>query len=465
MSAWIENELKGCEFPDVRLGKRFRTVIEQLATGIGGSLPFACQDWANTKAAYRFLDNSRINEAEILKGHFQATQERFAATSGTILVLHDTTEFTFRREHTEAIGKIHKTSAGPTKPGRPRLHTVCGLLMHSSLAVTTEGLPLGLASVKFWTRKKFKGTNALRGRVNAARIPIEKKESIRWLENLRRSTEELRNPGRCIHIGDRESDIFELFCASEDAKTYFLIRTCVNRLAGDGTHTIYDEMCDERVKAVHRVQVVNRKGVNSNAIVEIRYRPLIVCPPIGKHTRYPKLSLTVIHARERGKPKDRDPIDWKLITNLPVTNRYEAIEKLDWYAMRWKIEMFHKVMKSGCKAEESKLRTAGRLTNLMAIFCIIAWRVFWLCMINRTAPGSMAKTVFTKTEMRLLDHIVPLKNKPHKNTIKKYLTLLAKLGGYLGRSHDQPPGNMVMWRGLRRLTDIHLGFCLAQSCG
>ena len=144
-------------------------------------------------------------------------------------------------------------------------------------------------------------------------------------------------------------------------------------------------------------------------------------PPIGKHKRYPTLSLTVIYAQERGKTKDRDPIDWKLVTDLPVTNRYEAIEKLHWYSMRWKIETFHKVMKSGCKAEESKLRTAERLTNLMAIFCIIAWRVFWLCMINRISPDSTAKTVFTETEMRLLDHLISVKNESQKKTIKKYL--------------------------------------------
>ena len=465
MKPWIENELKGCEFPDVRLGKRFETIVEKLATGIGRSLPFACQDWANTKAAYRFLDNPRISEAEILEGHFQATYERFTASPGTILVLHDTTEFTFRRKHTEAIGKLHKTVAGQKRPGRPRLHTVGGLLMHSSLVVTTEGLPLGLASVKFWTRKKFKGTNALKRKINATRVPIEKKESVRWIDSLKQSADRLGDPNRCIHIGDRESDIYELFCASEKANTHFLVRTCVNRLAGDGTHTVYDEMSSERVKAVYRIRVVNNKGVSSQATLEIRYRRILVNPPLGKHKRYPTLSLTVIYAQERGKAKDRDPIDWKLVTDLPVTNRYEAIEKLHWYSMRWKIETFHKVMKSGCKAEESKLRTAERLTNLMAIFCIIAWRVFWLCMINRISPDSTAKTVFTETEMRLLDHLISVKNKSQKKTIKKYLTLLAKLGGYLDRSHDPPPGNMVVWRGFRRLTDIHLGFSLATICG
>jgi len=341
MKTWIENELKGCNLPDLRLENRLKTIIEQLSTGVGRSLSFACQDWANTKAAYRFLDNRRISEAEILKGHFQATHQRFAASSGTILVLHDTTEFSFHREHPEAIGKTHKTVSGKTKGGRPRLHTICGILMHSSLVVTTLGLPLGLASVKFWTRKKFKGTNALKRKVNPTRIPIEKKESIRWIENLRQSSENMGDPGRCVHIGDRESDIYELFCASEDVKTHFLVRTSVDRLAGDGKHTIRDVMKSERVKAVHHVQVVNRKGANLQATVEIRYRRVQVLPPIGKQNRYPSLSLTVIHAQERGKPKDRDPIDWKLITDLPVNNRNEAIEKLQWYAMRWKMSLSH----------------------------------------------------------------------------------------------------------------------------
>jgi hypothetical protein len=110
--------------------------------------------------------------------------------------------------------------------------------MHSSLAVTTEGLPLGLAAIKFWSRSKFKGTNALKRSVNPTRVPIEEKESIRWLENLQRSTELLGEATRCVHTGDRESDIYELFCLAEQSGTKFLVRTCVDRLAGDGQHTI-----------------------------------------------------------------------------------------------------------------------------------------------------------------------------------------------------------------------------------
>lgn len=465
MNAWIANELKGCEFPDKRLNRRFKAIMEQLSSGIGRSLPLACQDWTNTKAAYRFLDNQRVTEADILKGHFEATRERVASMAGKILVMHDTTEFSFHSKHTEAIGITRKTTKGSSKKGRPRFHAVCGLLMHCGLAITTEGLPLGLTSVKFWTRKKFKGTNALKRKINPTRIPIEEKESMRWIENLKQSTELLENGDRCVHIGDRESDIYELFCAAKEAGTHFLVRTCVDRLAGDDGQRVSYIMNNEKVKAVHKVQLTDKKGVTTLVDLEMRYRRIKILPPIGKQKRYSALTLTVIYAEERNPPADREPIVWKLLTDLPVTNRDEAIEKLDWYSQRWKIETFHKIIKSGCKAEDSKLRTAQRLTNLMAIFCIIAWRIFWMCMINRIDSKADAKTVFTETEMALLDRIISCKNKTRKKTVGRYLTLLAMLGGYLNRKHDAPPGNMVLWRGFSRLIDIHLGFSMAKDVG
>lgn len=221
MDAWIQDEISGCRFPDQRLGRRLGRILNGLSNGIGRSLPLACQDWAGTKAAYRFFDNPRVDESSILAGHFESTRSRFKASAGLALVLHDTTELSYHRKEPGAIGKMHKTFVGRrTKEGRPRVLTVCGLLMHSSLVVTREGLPLGLAAVKFWTRKKFKGTNALKRKINPTRVPIEKKESIRWIENVKQSTELLDDPRRCVHIGDRESDIFELFCAAKEASTW-----------------------------------------------------------------------------------------------------------------------------------------------------------------------------------------------------------------------------------------------------
>jgi ribosomal protein S18 len=156
---------------------------------------------------------------------------------------------------------------------------------------------------------------------------------------------------------------------------------------------------------------------------------------------------TVIHAEERETPRSRKKIEWKLITDLPVGSRQEAIEKLEWYAMRWKIEVFHKILKSGCKAEESKLRTAERLVNLISVFCILSWRVFWMTMINRSAPEAPPSIVLTRTEIELLDRLVTDRGKvlPRRKTIGTYLTKIARLGGYLARATDPPPGNMVMW--------------------
>jgi hypothetical protein len=211
--------------------------------------------------------------------------------------------------------------------------------MHSSLAVTLEGLPLGLAAIQFWSRKKFKGTNALKRKVNPTRVPIEEKESFRWLENVRQATALFGEPQDCVHIGDRESDIYELFCTAHQAGTHFLLRTGVDRLAQDGHCTVSAVMKQVRVKGLHRLSVKDKKGNWSEAVLEIKYRRWRVLPPVAKQKQYPPLTLTVIYAQEQTAPAGRDRIDWKLITNLPVSSRREALEKLTWYACRWEIEM------------------------------------------------------------------------------------------------------------------------------
>lgn len=462
MDAWIQDELEGCTFDDSRLSERLVTLLGSLSKHVGHSIPLACQDWAATKAAYRFLDNPRVDEAAILAGHFEATRQRSDEFGGTVLVLHDTTEFSYKRSDPDAIGRTCVVPSGQKKAGRQALYTVCGILMHASLAVTTEGLPLGLAAVKFWTRKKFKGTNALTRKVNATRIPIEEKESYRWLENLRQATDFLASPERCVHVGDRESDIFELFCAAQDAGTSFVVRTCVDRLAEDGHTTIAQEMKSAK-RGTHVVEITDRYGHPTQVRLDVRYRQMVVRPPIGKQKQYPALTLSVIHARETTPPKGRERVEWKLLTNLPVKSLRKAIEKLDWYALRWKIETFFKILKSGCNAEEAKLRTATRLTNLIAIYSIVSWRIFWLCMLNRTDADAPAGLVFTGTERRILDRIDPKPPPSNDHTVSHYLLVVARLGGYMSRKRDKPPGNMVLWRGFNRLMDVHLGYCIANG--
>jgi len=336
---WTEREVDEATFKDRRLGRRCAELLKQIGDAMGESIPYACQDWANTKAAYRFLSNARVDEEDILSGHFAATRTRCDAFDGPILLLQDTTEFSFQRANVSAVGVTKSINSGRDKKGRVRHHTVCGMLMHSSLAVTTEGLPLGLAAVKFWTRKKFKGTKALKRKINPTRGPIEKKESVRWLDNFRQSIALLGRPARFIHVGDRESDIFELYCLTRDLGSHFLVRACVDRLAGDGGHTVVDEMDAATLKGLHRIEVRTDNGEMMKVVLEIKFKRITVQPPIGKQKRYPALDLTVIHATERGAPKGRKPIIWKLLTDLPVRGRADAIEKINWYAMRWKIDI------------------------------------------------------------------------------------------------------------------------------
>ncbi len=148
--------------------------------------------------------------------------------------------------------------------------------------------------------------------------------------------------------------------------------------------------------------------------------------------------------------------------DLKVQSHEQAIEKLEWYTQRWKIEMFHKILKSGDRAEESRLRTADRLVNLLTILGILSWRVFWMTILSRTAPETSPKLGFTSLERKLLDAAVANEIQRRKN-FAAYLNKLARLGGYLSRSHGPPPGNQVVRCGLGRLTDMALGALLCAK--
>jgi hypothetical protein len=180
-----------------------------------------------------------------------------------------------------------------------------------------------------------------------------------------------------------------------------VVRTCVNRLAGNGKHTVAIEMAEVTVAGHHQFEIADGSWAN----LALKFKRVNVLPPIGKARRYPPLSLTVIHATEVNPPEGRKPIDWKVLTDLPVETISQAVEKMAWYAMRWKIELFFKILKSGCNAEKLKLRTAERLVNLIAIFCILGWRIFWMTMLNRALPAENPECALTPAEISLLDRL------------------------------------------------------------
>ncbi|MEG3081840.1 transposase DNA-binding-containing protein [Halomonas sp. 5021] len=220
-AGWRKKRLAAIWVSDARLNRRLGMILEDIGERPDRSLPTAFQDWANAQADYRFFANENVSEDKILEGHFAASALRIQATDGPILILQDTTEFSFKCSSPEKIRFTNVSTGRKMKEGRHQQHTVCGLLMHASLAITPEGLPLGLTATKFWTRDRFKGSSALKRKVNPTRVSNDQKESIRWLDNLRLSTELVDSPERCVHIGDRESGIFELFCLAQKLGTHF----------------------------------------------------------------------------------------------------------------------------------------------------------------------------------------------------------------------------------------------------
>jgi hypothetical protein len=474
-AGWQDAEIACASLPDQRLGRRLRRLLDQLSSAPGQPVPTACRDWAATKAAYRFFDNPRVTEHGVLAGHFAATAARCAAHEGPILILQDTTEFIYGRASPGEIGFTRTINGGRYKAGQPNVLTLCGVLMHASLAVSLAGTPLGLTAAKFWTRTKFKGTWTLKRHVNPTRVPIETKESYRWLENLRQSIALLGTPERCVHVADRESDIDELFCLAQDLRTRFLVRVQTNRLAeqpsdtpqSNADHRVFAQLDAVPWSGRHRVTVGG--DADETACLHVKFATITTLPPIGKQKRYSPQVLTYIHALELEPPAGRPPIDWKLVTNLPVADLAGAAEKLDWYALRWKAEVFHKVMKSGCRAEESRLQTAERLVKFLALVAVVSWRIFFVTMSARVKPDAPPDTVLTAAEINALDSIGASRPKPGlgRRALADYLLQIAMLGGYLARSRDPPPGNMVVWRGLTRLHDISEGITIGakRRCG
>ena len=460
---WVGTETARCDLGDVRLNRRLEAMLAALGNRPGKSLPTAFQDWSNTKAAYRFFSNENVSEDKILEGHFAATGLRFEATNGPILILQDTTEFTFKRSAPEKVGFTKISTGRKMKEGRFQKHAVCGLLMHASMAITPDGLPLGLTAAKFWSRSKFKGTAALKRKINPTRVPIEEKESMRWLDNLRLSTELTGAPERCVHIGDRESDIYELYCLAEELGTGFLVRSCVDRLAENGGTTIAKVMAEVQSSGTHEVRFRDAQGKDHCAVLSVKHATMTVRPPIGKQKKYRHQDLQIIHAEELNPPEGRAPVFWKLITNLPVATHADAVHKLDWYALRWKIETFFRTLKTGCRIEELRLATADRLANCIALCCVVAWRVSWLTMLSREAPKASPDAVFTNTERSLLERATPERKRNMLRDLNFYIRAVARLGGYLDRTSDAPPGTTVIWRGLSRLADLAEGVRIAEA--
>ena len=454
----IKSEFEGANLGDKRLNKRLEILAETFKKNHGGSILFSCGNWSSTKAAYRFFDNERFDEEALLEPHVTQTLNRMGALekNDPVLMMHDSSEVIFA-PHREIQGSGFMGTYKHNMTGKEML--IKGLMLHSSLAVTTTGIPLGLTAQKSWTRD-VKNRRKIRNAGKCfGRIPIEEKESFKWIEGVNASISNFE-PERVVHICDRDADVYELFFNCMSLGTNFVIRAVHQRLTSRDGVKIFDRISRESSVGEYTLQLPKtHKRSARTARIKVRFYKVRVLPSIDKKKDFPPIDLFVVSAKEHGK-SSKDKVDWKILTNLPIKNFEQALEKINWYKMRWDIEIFFKVLKSGLNIERSRLQDVNRIKKFISFVSVLAWHIFWMTKLSRESPEASADQCFTKDQKKLL---IKIEKESRRSELKKssplvdFVTSLARLGGYLGRKSDPPPGPIVLWRAMQRFCDIQLG--------
>ena len=451
---WVRHEFAGVDLGDERLDRRLIKTVELLAKSPLSPINEACGCWADTQAAYRLFDNLKASPSQILEPHIAATRKRIAATSGPVLVIQDTVHFDYTKHaKTRGLGLIGECGER-------------GLVQHNAVAFSTSGLPLGLLSQNTWARPEPEGRRMeethTRMVKRLARTPIEETASFKWLRAMSETLEHCPARAKLVMVADRESDFYWLLDEAKKQKVHFLIRArCDRRLLPED-----NEGYESIVEMLNSVEVLGSMTVESpsngkrkarRAEVEVRSTQVTIQAP----TRNPygkawasveAVTVKVIGATERNAPAGEEPISWVLLTDLPALDLDSAIEKVNWYSKRFGIEIWHKVLKSGCKVESCLLETAERLTRYLTVFSVIGVRLMYVCHLARLQPDAPGTEVFSKEELEALH--VRVKNAlppPEPPSLREVVRMIASLGGYLGRKCDGEPGVTVLWRGWMRL--------------
>jgi hypothetical protein len=450
---WAEIEFGEAKLGDQRLTKRLTLIAEIFANHPTLSIPQACGPWGITKATYRFFDNNKVKDQDILAPHQSATQKRIQ-NHPIILAVQDTTQLDFSHHPgTQGLGILSDPS-----------HQ--GLFYHPTLLVTPNKVALGIAHHQVWKRplKDFGKKHKRKNR------PISKKESQKWLNSLE-STAQLQGKNPHLHlvnIADREADIFDFFLHAHRLRVDVLVRAAWNRRVDHPEKYLWDHMEKVPVSGYLTLNVPRKKGQPPRqARLPIRYDRVSLMPP--KHRYKEKglkpLTVWVVWAHEQNPPKAVEAVSWMLITTIPVQSFEEALEKVQWYTCRWQIELFVKILKSGCRIEARQLETAERIQRCLALDAVVAWRVLFLTMLSRNIPEMPCDVLLELEEWQALHCFIRHTKTPpqHPPTLQEATRMIAQLGGFLGRKSDAHPGPTTIWRGLQRLRDITFGWSLGRS--
>ena len=419
-------------FCDKRLNKRAEKILEALSENSVGSIPEACNTHTETIGAYRFFDNEKASSETVMQGFYLATKERMASQK-EILFISDSTSYVF-------TGRKTLTGMGVLRNFKAR-----GLIMHSTLAVVNN-IVLGLIKQKSWGRKP----EDYGKRMERKLLPIEQRESFKWVEHMRKAQEFLSENQHGIYICDREADMVDLFMENRHSNLDLLIRSNYNRRLTGSRLKLQDML--NNLPVMGSVDVpINRAGTRKPriAILELKYTEVNLFSEKNS-----TITINVVEAREKNTgEKVQDPVEWRLFTTGKVNSLEDAMKCVHFYTQRWLIERYHFTLKSGCKIEELQLESDKRMFTAIAMYCIVAWRIMSITYFARHESNKPSKEFFDRHEWEALycfynQTTVPPKTCP---SIKQAVLMLAKLGGFLGRKGDGEPGMKVLWRGLRRL--------------
>lgn len=444
---WAGTEVRSGAFGDPRLDLRLAQMLDALSAHPGAPLAEALGTRAALVGAYRFWENPRVSHRQILASHVAQTVAR-AAQHPVVLAIQDTTEI-------DLTG--HRATRGLGYLASPKRR---GLLLHSLLAVSHQGVPLGLLRQICWSRPPAE----LGKRHQRRQRPLEEKESRRWLHGLNVAAATLRDHPQVVVVGDRESDLFALFAASRPKNIALLLR--VGRLKRRVEHPAkYLDAALEQLPVAGRAQITLPRSGNRAprvATVQLRWTSLEVHPPRhGPAARPVRLQFLLVE--ESDAPQDVAAIRWVLVTTLPIASLEDALRYVQWYAYRWRIEQFHFVFKDGCRIEELQLETDDSLRRAIATYGIVAWRVLWLTLQSRQTPDVCCTRVLERDEWEVLQaKFYPRRKALTPPTLRESVRLIAKLGGFQGRKADGEPGTKTLWRGIRRLHDLTAGWRMAN---
>jgi len=452
--SWAKEEFSKLRLKDKRLNQRCRKMADALEQQPTEPINQACEDWADTKAAYRFFDNAKVSPDKILASHCQRTVKRMKAHP-LVLAVQDTTFLNYTHHpQTAGLGEIG------TKQQQQR-----GFGMHSTLAVTPQGLPLGFLMQQFFERPIGEASHTA---AEVQKLPIEEKESYRWIEAFQQTIALTPEGVQVITVCDREADFYEMFVMAQEKHADLLVRANTDRRLNEEAKHLWAKVESQRKAGKLTVDIVgNDKREARQAIVSVRFCTVTLRPPWRpQQKKLPPITLTAILVREDSPPAGiKDPIEWLLLTNTIVKDFSQAAQVIEWYCCRWQIEVFHKIIKSGCRVEDCRLQTVARLQNYIALMSVVAWRLQWLTYINRTNPTAPCTTVLTTIEwqalyMRIHKTCVLPKSLPSTHQTIRWI---AQLGGFLGRKSDGEPGIVVIWRGWQRLQDMAATWALVAN--